>query len=508
MSVYGVSGSQGPDSGIEAMPHPDGDSCDPVRRRLIQGTAALGGAALVGGGGLFASACTRPDDAGHKSRYKFPKGFLWGAGTSALQHEGSPIADGAGPSAMYRWAHTPGKVPTGGSLDVSADFYNRFQSDIRLMRSLGLQAYNFETGWSRVVPDGTGRINERGLDFYDRLVDELLKAQIVPLCNLFVFDHPQAAQDRGGWLNRDCASWFAEYAMAVFARLGDRVAYWTTICELQILNHNSYVAGQFPPEQRDLQSSLRANHHLLLGQGLAVQAFRASGAKGQIGNQHLVVPIRPGSNSETDTAASQRTNAYFNLLATDAQMRGAYPVDLVNWYGKKWPHDAILSDDLKTIATPIDFFGMDYYFDLTVRDDPAAIPAVDSADLKAKVEFVMPTGQGLRDALVWVRDRYGKIPIYLLEIGIQIEDNVENGRVNDLARVRYFSDLLSGAHRAIGEGVDLRACFIWSFLDGWEFNNGLSYRYGLVYVDYETQERIIKASGHWYRDLIASNGFG
>jgi beta-glucosidase len=454
------------------------------------------------------------------SSYRFPENFLWGAGSSALQHEGSPLADGAGPSMMYDWAHSPGKVPDHGTFDVSADMYRRFRSDIGLMRALGLQTYNFETSWCRILPEGAGRVNDRGLDFYDELVDELLRAEIVPLCNLFVFDHPRTVQARGGWQNRDCASWFADYATIVFNRLGDRVKYWTTICEIHILNHFATLVGRLPPEGRDLTASLRAMHHLLLGQGLAVQAFRASGATGHIGNQHNVIPVRPASNSDADIAATRRANAYFNLLALDSQLRGAYPADIVEWYGDRWPREAIAAGDLATISAPIDFVGADYYFDMTVRHEPANTPgrvmagqfsfgpdAFSSADLQAEVGLVAASAQGMRDALVWVRNRYGGIPILLLEIGIHLNDTVDQGRVNDPERIAYLSDLLTGAHRAISEGVDLRACYVWSFVDGWEFNHGLSHRYGLVHVDDETQARIIKASGHWYRDVVAANGF-
>lgn len=452
--------------------------------------------------------------------YYFPDNFLWGAGTSGLQHEGSPLADGAAPSMMYNWAHTHGKVPAGGTFDVTADFYRRFESDIALMRRLGLQTLNLETGWCRVLPQGTGTVNRRGLDFYDRLVDQLVAANIVPLCNLYVFDHPQAVQDRGGWLNRDCASWFAEYAAILFDRLGDRVRYWTTICEIHILNHFSYLVGRFPPEKRDLTSSLRAMHHMLLGQGLAVQAFRASSATGEIGNQHSLIPVRAASASEPDAAAAARVNAYFNLLTLDSQFRGEYPHNLIEWYGRQWPQSTVAEGDMMTIAAPVDFFGVDYYFDMSVRDDPSNSPgtlqtgqfvfspdAFSCANLQAGIDLVSASAPGLYDALVWVRDRYQDIPVFLLEIGIHLDDTVDRGRVSDPRRIGYLRELLMGAHRAICGGVDLRACYVWSFLDGWEFNHGLSHRYGLVHVHELTQERTVKDSGYWYRDVIANNGF-
>jgi beta-glucosidase len=260
---------------------------------------------------------------------------------------------------------------------------------------------------------------------------------------------------------------------------------------------------------QNVSASLRANHHLLLGQGLAVQAFRASGAKGEIGNQHGMKPARPASASEEDVAAARRVQAYFNLLATDPQLRGEYPALLMEWYGEAWPHEAVFDGDLDTISTPIDFFGMDYYNDFIVRHDPTnATTEPYGANILLEAETVrVPASQaGMYDALLWVRDRYGNIPIHLVEIGIPLEDTIDNGKVHDPVRIAYFRDLLTGAHRAIGEGVDLRSCFIWSFLDGWEFNAGLSSRYGLVHVDYETGQRTVKDSGQWYRDVIAAQG--
>jgi beta-glucosidase len=491
------------------------------RRDVIRGAAAVGGS-LLAGGGLLGAGCTRntgqdaaPAETPAKAlQYRFPGNFLWGAGTSGLQHEGSPLADGAGPSTMYQWAHAAqGKkveqpdwfTPPIHTFDVSADFYRRHRSDIQLMRDMNLRAYNFEVYWPRILPEGTGKVNGQGLDFYDRLVDEFLAADIVPLCNLYVFDHPAALQDRGGWLNRDMAQWFADYASILFNRLGDRIPYWTTICEIQIINHISYAAGMFPPEMQDVSASLRANHHLLLGQGLAVQALRASSAKGEIGNQHSVMPVSPASESEADVAAARRANAYFNLLATDPQLRGEYPDVLIEWYGKGWPHDAILDGDLNTISEPIDFFGVDFYGAMTVRHDPSDVRTRYYAGLQTDITRLRPTGEDLHEALLWVHERYRAIPVHLLEIGIDLDDTAAAGRVDDPERISYIRDLLIGAHRAMDSGVDLRSCFVWSFLDGWEFNDGLSSRYGLVYVDYETQERIVKSSGYWYRDIIAAN---
>jgi beta-glucosidase len=473
------------------------------RRELIRSAALLGGGLLICDSGVQAAASAAGKST--KVQYAFPKNFLWGAGTAGLQHEGSPLADGAGPSMMYHWAHTAGKVPTGGTFDVSADQYRRFPSDIRLMRELNFNAYNFEIYWPRILPEGTGRVNPRGLAFYDELVDRFLAAGITPLCNLYVHDYPAALDQRGGWLNRDSADWFADYATIVFRRLGDRIALWTTMCETHI------YGPRFVPALKDPAANLRAKHHLLLGQGRAVQAFRASGAKGQIGNYQLVDTLKPASDRDVDVAATARAHAYNNLLLLDSQMRGEYPPELMQWYGKSWPADAIREGDLATIRAPIDFFGMDYYHNSTIQHDPYG------GDLQVRTVSDKPDAEGMRDALVWVRERYGNIPIYLTEIGTTVNvvtrsssvplETPRNGQVDDAPRITYLRDLLVGAHKAIQEGVDLRGVFAWSFVDGWEFISGLSIRYGLVYVDYETQQRIVKSSGRWYGEVIAANGF-
>ena len=478
---------------------------------MIQGAAALGGGVLCGA--RFGSALA---DTGSARTYRFPDKFLWGACTSGLQHEGSPLADGAGPSALYQWAHEAArkkKVSPPGwftapvdTFDVSADFYNRYASDIQLMREMNLRAYSFEVYWPRILPEGTGKVNARGLEFYDRLVDALLEAGIAPLCNLYVFDHPAALQDRGGWLNRDMAQWFADYAAILFEHLGDRVPYWTPICEIPIVT--VYTSGAIGPAAGE-SGRLRATHHLLLGQGLAAQAFRASGAKGQIGNQHNLVLSRPASSKAVDVAAAARANAYSTLLYLDSQLRGEYPSELIEWCGPKWPADAIQEGDLAKISTPIDFFGLNYGTTELIEHDASeqgglfktrSVPPRTSSAYET-------TARDVRDSLLWIRERYGKIPIYILEAGEAVEDEVVDGKVDDLARVAYFREYLTGLHRAIEDGVDLRGCFVWSFLDGWEFGYGLTTRYGLVHVDFATQKRTIKASGRWYGDVVAANGF-
>ncbi len=313
-------------------------------------------------------------------------------------------------------------------------------------------------------------------------------------------DHPQTLEERGGWLNRDSADWYAEYAAVLFDRLGDRVTHWLPMNEIISSAHAAYFGASYPPWQADtdVTTALRAIHHQLLGQGRAVQAFRASGSHGAIGNWHLQIPISPASDSERDATAAARMDAFANWLPLDAQLLGDYPRLLVDWRGESWPHDAVADGDLKTISTPIDFVGLNYYFTAAIAHGPS-----DALGLAASFGTSEGKGaDGLRDALAAVRDRYRNPPVCLTEIGTALKDSVRNGKVNDPKRIAYLRDHLIAAHAAIGDGVDLRGVIVFAALDSLP-----SGRYGLIYVDFKTQRRIIKASGNWYRDVIAANGF-
>ena len=459
----------------------------------------------------------------------FPDGFLWGAATSAYQIEGSPLADGGAPSIQHRFAHTPGNTVDRSSGDVAADHYHRFRDDVALMKELGLGAYQFSVPWSRVVPDGHGAVNQKGLDFYDALVDELLDAGIKPVPVLYVWELPGAAQDRGGWANRDCADWFAAFSAAAFDRIGDRATHWFTICEPQSVAHFGYVLGELAPCIRDIYAGMRAAHHLLLGQGKAVQAFRASGATGEIGNYHALTDILPASDSEADVAAAERTNAYVNTMYLDAIVRGEYP--------RRWSTGSATPGRLSPTATwrrsPRRSTSS---ASATTRTPSFATRAAATAEGERRVDDIGAAGpldagverlldvralpptrpltglgweivpDGLRRQLNWVKDRYDDPPIYIGEMGASFDDTVgEDGRVADVDRLAYNRDHIAAAHRAIEDGVDLRGLFLWALMDTYEFNLGYTTKFGLIRVDYETQERTIKESGYWYRDVMARN---
>jgi beta-glucosidase len=447
---------------------------------------------------------------GVSDSHRFPQGFLWGASTSAYQIEGSPLADGAGPSIWQRFAHSPGRTTNGDTGDVACDHYRRWRSDVALMRELGLQAYRFSISWSRIFPQGTGTLNVRGLDFYDNLVDELLANDIRPNATLFHWDLPAALDDRGGWLNRDVADWFGDYAAAVYARLGDRVPMWATLNEPWVVTDGGYLHGALAPGHRNLFEAPLASHNLLRAHGRGVQAFRAEARAGQIGLVVNLEPKDPASDSEADDQAARRGDAYMNRQYLDPVFKGKYPAEMRDIFGAAWPD--FPADDFALIGQKIDFLGINYYTRGVVRDDPTALP-VRIAYVRQPEHTYTETGwemhpPSLTRTLLWVTERYGRIPLYVTENGAAIYDapHAIDGAVQDPLRVWYFREHLKAAHDALRQGADLRGYFAWSLLDNYEWSLGYSKRFGIVHVNYETQERTPKASARYYSRVIASNG--
>jgi beta-glucosidase len=442
--------------------------------------------------------------------HHFPDSFLWGASTSAYQIEGSPLADGAGPSIWQRFAHSPGRTINGDTGDIACDHYNRWRDDVKLMKELGLQAYRFSISWSRIFPAGTGTINERGLDFYDHLVDALLTESITPNATLFHWDLPAALDDRGGWLNRDVANWFADYATAVFARLGDRVPMWVTLNEPWVVTDGGYLHGVLAPGHRNLYEAPLASHNLLRAHGRGVQAFRAESSRGQIG---LVVNLEPkdsATGSAEDRDAARRGDAYMNRQYLDPVFLGRYPDEMQEIFGDAWPD--FPDDDFKLIGEKIDFLGINYYTRGVVRDDPLALP-VRIAYVRQPEHAYTETGwemhpPSLTRTLTWVTEHYGRMPLYVTENGAALYDPpyTIDGRVEDPLRVWYFREHIKAVHDAIEQGADVRGYFAWSLLDNYEWSLGFSKRFGIVHVNYETQQRTPKASALFYRDVIRSNG--
>ncbi|MEN1959893.1 GH1 family beta-glucosidase [Luteimonas sp. MJ246] len=448
------------------------------------------------------------DSAGPARDPVFPDGFLWGAATAAHQIEGSPLADGAGPSIWTRFAHTPGMTLNGDTGDVACDHYNRWKDDVALMRELGLKAYRFSVSWSRIHPEGTGRVNRKGLDFYSRLVDELLANDIEPLATLFHWDLPAALDDRGGWLNRDCADWFAEYGTTLYRALDGRVKKWATINEPWVVTDGGYLHGALAPGHRSRYEAPIAAHNLMRAHGAAVQAYRAEG-KHEIGLVVNIEPKYPASDSAEDAAAVRRAHAYMNEQFLHPALLGHYPPELKEIFGDAWPDWP--AEDFELIRQPLDFVGINYY-------TRSVTAAGDSYPLKTSV-VRQPLGtytetswevfpQGLTDLLVWFKDTYGALPVYITENGAAFFDppTAEGGRVRDPLRIDYLRKHIGAIRDAIDAGVDVRGYMAWSLLDNLEWSLGYSKRFGIVHVNYDTQERTPKDSARWYSDVIASNG--
>lgn len=438
----------------------------------------------------------------------FPDDFLWGVATSAYQVEGSPLADGAGPSNWHQFCREPGRVDHGDTGDAACDHYRRYRGDVELMAQIGVKAYRFSIAWSRIFPEGRGRLNRKGLEFYLRLTECLLEHGIQPFVTLFHWDLPAALQAQGGWTHSDCAYWFADYAHRMFEEFRDAVPYWATLNEPWVVAHAGYVEGSHPPGVSAPEKAPLATHNLLRGHALAVQAFRAAGA-GRIG---LVVNLEPkhaASADPADRAAMERAHAYMNRQFLDPVLLGAYPEELAEIFGSAWP--CFPQQDLKLIGEPIDFLGINYYSRSVVQDDAdgdiCGVSSVrqDGAEHTAMDWEVFP--EGLESALLWVRRRYGDIPLYITENGAAFEDAAPSrGRIQDNRRLDYLRRHFLAARRARNAGVDLRGYFVWSLLDNFEWTFGYSKRFGIVGVDFSTQQRLLKDSARFYSDVIRSNG--
>jgi beta-glucosidase len=438
----------------------------------------------------------------------FPANFLWGAATSAYQVEGSPLADGAGPNIWHRFSHTPGRILNGDTGDVACDHYRRYPEDIAIMQRLGLNAYRFSLAWSRVLPEGRGRINSKGLDFYQRLVDTLLERGIVPFITLYHWDLPLALEAQGGWLNRDSAFWFAEYAQILFRVLSDRVRFWITLNEPWVIADKGYLHGIHAPGHTDRFAMPVVSHNLLRAHALAVQAYRTLG-RDKIGIAVNVEPQYPASEQPEDRAARDRAQAYINRYYLDPIFFGSYPEILPELFGPGWPEFS--AADLKSISQPIDFLGINYYSRAVVRHDPRVYPTRASSVRQEQSDYtaldweIYP--QGLLDMLLWIKDRYGKVPLYITENGAAFSDPpVASGPIEDPHRTAYLRDHLRAAHTAIQQGVDLYGYFVWSLLDNFEWQHGYSKRFWIVHVDFASQKRTPKASAYFYAQIAHTRG--
>jgi beta-glucosidase len=447
---------------------------------------------------------------------QFPPGFLWGTATSSYQIEGAWDADGKGESIWDRFSHTPGKVKQDETGDTACDHYRRYADDVALMQSLGLKLYRFSISWPRVLPAGRGVVNPAGLDFYSRLVDALLEAGIAPMPTLYHWDLPQALQDEGGWEVRSTAEAFVEYADAVSRHLGDRVTRWCTHNESSVVAWVGNLYGFHAPGKQDLHAAVRVSHHVLLSHGLAVPVLRANSPGSEVGIAVNINHNVAGSPSAMDTEALRRMDGMWTRWFMDPLFGKGYPEDIVadfNAAGGLPDGMGFVADgDLEKISTPLDFLGLNYYNRTMMRvDDPKNDPqTVFQAPKPGPAWTEMDWEsypEGLYQVLHRVHREYTPPKIYITENGASFSTGPdEAGVVRDSQRQYYLQAHFAAAHKAIAEGVPLAGYCVWSFLDNFEWAEGYRQRFGIVWVDFETLERTLKQSAHWYRTVIDRNG--
>jgi beta-glucosidase len=433
----------------------------------------------------------------------FPADFVWGAATSAYQIEGAVREDGRGECIWDRFVRQPGRVANGDTGDVACDSYHRHTDDVRLLRELGLNGYRFSVAWPRVFPEGRGRVNEAGLDFYDRFVDELLANGIEPFVTLYHWDLPQALEERGGWPVRETADAFAEQVSAVVSRLGDRVTSWITMCEPWVVAFLGYGTGEHAPGRSSDADAGAALHHVLLGHARALEVVRAEAPRAKVGITIDLVHFEPATRSPEDVAAVARADAIRNRIVLDPVLRGAYPTESLERYPGLAA--AVVDDDLRRISQALDFVGVNYYTRnvvAAVAEPDGRVVRVPDAEYTQMEWEVYP--DGLYDLLVRVHEEYEAPAIYVTENGAAFEDHRVNGSVEDPRRLAYLRGHVSSVERAIAAGAPVRGYFLWSLLDNFEWAFGFSRRFGIVYVDFDTLERVPKSSYRWYRDFIAA----
>jgi beta-glucosidase len=441
----------------------------------------------------------------------FPKDFIWGCAASAYQVEGAWNEDGKGPSIWDTFVHTPGKIANGETADITVDHYHRYKEDVALMKELGLDAYRFSIAWSRILPAGTGSVNQAGLDFYDRLVDELLRKNIQPYACLFHYDLPQALQDKGGWPNRDTAFAFAEYAGIATARLSDRVKVWFTHNEPWVTAFVGYFAGEHAPGIKNPAAAFKAIHHLLLSHGLAAEAIRAAAKQPvKVGITLNLSSVHPATDSKRDADSARKIDTVLNRSVLDPLLKGTSPMQEVAAI-KLLTSGLIKPGDLEKIHT-LDILGVNYYTRAVVKYDPK-FPVVAASMINPEgneysgMWEIYP--EGIYELLkrIW-KDYQPQCEMMITENGVPVPDGLDfDGRVRDERRIRYLRNHIAQVRRAMKEGVPVKGYFHWSLMDNFEWALGYGPRFGLVYVDYKTLKRTIKDSGHWFAKVIHDNGF-
>ena len=445
----------------------------------------------------------------------FPKGFYWGAATAAYQIEGAWNEDGKGESIWDRFAHTPGKIKDGTNGDVACDHYHRWREDIALMRRLNLNSYRFSIAWPRIQADGKGKPNPKGLDFYSRLVDALLKARIRPLPTLYHWDLPQKLEDAGGWTNRDLAGWFADYAEIMARALGDRVQYWSLLNEPAAFLSLGYLDGTHAPGRQSILDFLRGTHVANLAQGAGYRALKAVCPQARVGSVFSMSPCEPATDSKDDRVASEHAHAITNLWFLEPALRGRYPNAFLF---SPAAFMQIHRDDMDRVRAPLDFIGINLYYRTVVSAPPLGerlsnarymlLPARMTRGQKgSKTDIgweVWP--RSLYDMVMRITRDYQRPVLEITENGCAYNDGPgADGKINDARRVDYHQQNLAELARAMRDGADVRGYHAWTLMDNFEWAEGLSQRFGLVYVDFATQKRTVKASGEWYANVASRN---
>jgi beta-glucosidase len=434
---------------------------------------------------------------------RFPEGFLWGTATASYQIEGAVDEDGRGKSIWDTFSHTPGKIYRGDTGDVACDHYHRFRDDVALMKELNLNAYRFSVAWPRVLPEGDGPVNEKGVDFYSALVDELLDAGIRPFVTLFHWDLPEALQTKGGFANRDIVEAFARYAEVLRDRIGDRVKDWITLNEPSVYSFMGHVLGVHAPGVTDPPTAAAVAHHLLLAHGRALEVLRDD-RSAKVGTTLNLTAVEPASEDDEDLAGARYADALYNRAFLDPIFGRGYPAEMIEVFPPLPVHDG----DLEAIAAPLDFLGINYYTRLIARgskSSPMKFDPVPGDGPKTAMQWeVYP--KGLTDVLLRVWKDYGPPIMYVTENGAAYDDDPPQlGEVADPERADYIEAHLGAVADAIDAGAPVGGYFCWSLMDNFEWSFGYSKRFGLIYVDYSTQERVVKGSGRFYSKVAADN---
>ncbi|HEU5140277.1 MAG TPA: GH1 family beta-glucosidase [Bacillales bacterium] len=435
----------------------------------------------------------------------FPKDFIWGTATASYQVEGAFNVDGRSESIWDRFTRTPGKVFEGHNGDVACDHYHRFKEDVKLMADLGIQSYRFSISWPRIFPE-PNRLNPKGIDFYKRLLEELHRYHIQPVATIYHWDLPQWLQEQGGWVNRDTVNHFTHYAESLFKELGDQVSMWITHNEPWCAAFLGHAFGVHAPGHHDLKEALTVSHHLMLSHGKTVQAFRRSKRTGEIGITLNLTPAIAATDEKEDIEAAKRSDGFGNRWFLDPIFKGYYPSDMVKVFTEKEGDlDFIQTGDFEAISEPIDFLGVNYYFHNIVEED-SDDPLLGSRSLPVEgKQTEMGWGihpESLYKLLHRLKEEYTELPLYITENGAAFPDQIIKGEIEDLDRIDYLKRHFDAAARFLHEGGNLKGYYVWSLLDNFEWAYGYEKRFGIVYVDYETLERIPKASAKWYKDLI------